>query len=103
MIATNRIVLSISVLAGVLLAACTTLPARSDISNVISHPAATDLRDPQFQADREAILATAGNYKVKFDFNETVAFDDDYFLKPRKVSGEQRRWLTLRRQARRVR
>ncbi|MEQ3627908.1 MAG: DUF6607 family protein [Hyphomonas sp.] len=87
MIATNRIVLSISVLAGVLLAACTTLPARSDVSNVISHPAATDLRDPQFQADREAILAMAGNYKVKFDFNETVAFDDDYFLKPRKVSG----------------
>lgn len=37
--------------------------------------------------DREAILAMAGNYKVTFDFTETVAFQSGYKLKEPKVSG----------------
>lgn len=43
--------------------------------------------DPQFEADRKAILAMAGNYHVTFDFIETVSFDTDYELKDRKLSG----------------
>jgi len=37
--------------------------------------------------DRAAILAMAGNYKVRFDFLETVSFVDGYEPKERKVSG----------------
>ncbi|MEO1251593.1 MAG: DUF6607 family protein [Pseudomonadota bacterium] len=41
----------------------------------------------KFQQDREAILAMAGDFRVQFDFIETVAFVDDYELKDRKLSG----------------
>ena len=41
----------------------------------------------QFQQDRNAILAMAGDYRVTFDFIETVSFDEDYELKKRKLSG----------------
>ncbi|WP_411816214.1 DUF6607 family protein [Hyphococcus sp. DH-69] len=41
----------------------------------------------KFEADRKAILAMAGNYKVKFDFIETVPFAADYEIKDRKHSG----------------
>ncbi|MEO0412220.1 MAG: DUF6607 family protein [Pseudomonadota bacterium] len=41
----------------------------------------------QFAADRQAILAMAGNYKVKFDFIETVALAPGYKIKDRKISG----------------
>ncbi|WP_425411054.1 DUF6607 family protein [Hyphococcus sp.] len=41
----------------------------------------------QFESDRKAILAMAGDYKVTFDFIETVSFDEDYALKDRKLSG----------------
>ena len=40
-----------------------------------------------FEKDREAILAMAGDYKVTFDFQETVALTDGYELKEDKLSG----------------
>lgn len=44
------------------------------------------LNQAEFQADRQAILAMAGNYDVSFDFIETVSFLAGYDLKDRKVS-----------------
>lgn len=41
----------------------------------------------QFEADRKAILAMAGDYKVTFDFQETVSFKADYDLKDRYKTG----------------
>ena len=40
-----------------------------------------------FERDREAILAMAGDYKVTFDFTETVPFIEGYELKEPKLSG----------------
>lgn len=40
-----------------------------------------------FAQDRQAILAMAGNFRVTFDFIETVSFVDSYALKDRKLSG----------------
>ncbi len=40
-----------------------------------------------FERDRTAILAMAGDYKVTFDFTETVSFVDGYELKEPKLSG----------------
>lgn len=44
-------------------------------------------RETKFEQDRQAILAMAGDYRVKFDFTETVALSPDYELKDRKLSG----------------
>lgn len=41
----------------------------------------------RYEADRQAILAMAGNYDVDFDFKETVSFVEGYALKERYVSG----------------
>jgi len=40
-----------------------------------------------FERDRQAILAMAGDYRVTFDFRETVAFTTDYELLDPKRSG----------------
>lgn len=40
-----------------------------------------------FEQDRESILAMVGDYKVTFDFTETVSFVDGYELKEPKLSG----------------
>lgn len=50
-------------------------------------PASASTHNEKFKADREAILAMAGNFRVTFDFIETVSFDEDYELKDRKLSG----------------
>ncbi|MEM1390631.1 MAG: DUF6607 family protein [Pseudomonadota bacterium] len=47
----------------------------------------TERSDAFFERDRESILAMAGNYRVRFDFIETVPFEPDYRLKEPKVSG----------------
>lgn len=44
-------------------------------------------KDEAFERDRAAILGMAGNYEVRFDFIEMVAFDPDYELKERDISG----------------
>ena len=40
-----------------------------------------------FGQDRQSILAMAGDYKVTFDFTETVSFVEGYELKEPKLSG----------------
>ena len=40
-----------------------------------------------FERDRQSVLAMAGDYKVTFDFIETVPFIEGYELKDRKLSG----------------
>ena len=87
MAAMSRIVFSFSLLASAGLAGCATAPVAAETAPMPVSEFVADTPDSQFQADREAILSMAGNFKVKFDFNETVSFPDDYYLKPRKVSG----------------
>jgi hypothetical protein len=41
----------------------------------------------RFEKDRKAILAMAGDYRVRFDFTETVSFDPAYTIKEPKRSG----------------
>ena len=50
-------------------------------------PAMAQDSEAQFEKDREAILAMAGNYKVTFDFQETVPLTEGYEPKDRKLSG----------------
>ncbi|MEM8920633.1 MAG: hypothetical protein AAGB25_04650, partial [Pseudomonadota bacterium] len=40
-----------------------------------------------FEQDRKSILAMTGDYKVTFDFTETVPFLEGYELKEPKLSG----------------
>ncbi|MDO9472599.1 MAG: hypothetical protein Q7J28_06040 [Caulobacter sp.] len=42
---------------------------------------------PAFEQDRQAVLAMAGEFKVRFDFRETAAFVADYTPIAPKVSG----------------
>lgn len=71
----------------ILMGACAAGPAPA--SNVAAPaPAQTEAPNPaRFEQDRQSILAMAGDFKVSFDFIETVSFDADYTLKPPKVSG----------------
>lgn len=57
-------------------------PAQASAAAAAHTPATAD-----FERDRQAILAMAGDYKVTFDFRETVALADGYELKPPKLSG----------------
>ncbi|MCA9500453.1 MAG: hypothetical protein MRJ67_13405 [Nitrospirales bacterium] len=50
-------------------------------SDAKRHNAAIAQPTGDFQKDRNAILAMAGNYRVTFDFEETVAFVKGYELK----------------------
>lgn len=54
-----------------LLSACATIPPET-MTKVQS--LSVLLGQPPAKVDRQAILAMAGNYKVKFDFTETVSF-----------------------------
>lgn len=71
---------SLIVCAALLLTACSTVKDNTDTA-VVSGSADNK------NADRQAILAMAGNYRVRFDFRETVAFQKDYDLKKRYQSG----------------
>ena len=79
-----------AVIASVLITGCVTPPAADATLNA---PASTISANAAvaphaaYEQDRQAILAMAGDYKVTFDFIETVAFADGYKLKDRKVSG----------------
>ena len=48
---------------------------------------AAEAEAAKFQADRAAILAMAGTFKVKFDFKESTAWDEAYALHEAKPSG----------------
>ena len=64
------------------LAGCVTADTSSSVTPQIpaTQPAA-------FEQDRESILAMTGDYKVTFDFTETVSFLEGYELKAPKLSG----------------
>ncbi len=83
---TSRPTLLFAAAAAILLAGCAT--AQTAALNAPA-PAATSQTNAEsdFEKDREAILAMAGNYRVTFDFIETVSFVEDYALKDRKLSG----------------
>ncbi|KCZ56304.1 hypothetical protein HY29_09645 [Hyphomonas beringensis] len=81
---------SLAVLAAASLAACATSAAQTGGHGADATSAATSstpVSEATFQKDRSAILAMAGDYKVKFDFIETVPFAENYELKPEKISG----------------
>ena len=70
--------------AGLLATACATTPetpATEPSGATASAPAGPS------EQDRQSILAMAGNYKVKFDFTETVVLKEGYELKEKKISG----------------
>lgn len=57
-------------------------------ADVAESPALTTKASQQkFQQDRRSILAMTGDYKVTFDFTETVPFIQGYELKEKKISG----------------
>jgi len=76
----------IAVAACLALTACNTGHSQSEVA--VSHqqeaPAATKAK---FKADREAILAMVGDFKVTFDFTETVAFQPGYKIKEPYITG----------------
>lgn len=61
--------------------ACTTIAATGD------QLIAEQSMSANFEQDRESILAMTGDYKVTFDFTETVSFVNGYELKDPKLSG----------------
>lgn len=72
--------LTMSVVLGLTLAA----PVAPVLAQAPKPPAATDAA---YQADRQAILAMAGDYQVRFDFRETVPFVEGYKPLEPKLSG----------------
>lgn len=70
---------SLTVLA--MASACTT-PVSGAALNVES-----EATTAAFEQDRQSILAMTGDYKVTFDFTETVSFVEGYALKDPKLSG----------------
>ena len=51
---------------------------------------AQSARQSPMERDRQSILAMAGDYRVRFDFNETVAFVSDYTpLEPKSSGGHE--------------
>ncbi|WEK42090.1 MAG: hypothetical protein P0Y64_11885 [Candidatus Sphingomonas colombiensis] len=67
-----------------LLAATAPLPALADGP---LKPRSAESESQSFQADRAAILAMAGNYKVTFDMRETTPWRADYTPIDPKISG----------------
>ncbi|MFW6412651.1 MAG: DUF6607 family protein, partial [Oceanicaulis sp.] len=72
--------------AAIALTACAAAPASN--SALIAAPAAPAAEDhrAQFEADRQAILAMAGEYAVTFDFTEFLPLDAGYELQEPKVT-----------------
>jgi len=68
-----------------LLSACATTSLSPPPAQDIANPSVTQTLPPR--ADREAILAMAGEFAVTFAFDETVALHRDYERKPPKRSG----------------
>ena len=73
--------------------ACTiAIALLATLSPIVAHAdgpvaASAETLEAKFQADRRLILAMAGNYNVKFDFQETTAWQPDYTPIAPKISG----------------
>lgn len=64
-----------------------TVPACTTISTTGGELLTERVTSANFEQDRESILAMTGDYKVTFDFTETVSFVNGYELKDPKLSG----------------
>jgi len=53
----------------------------------VATPVLAQSRASSFERDRQSILAMAGDYRVRFNFNETVSFTPDYVPLEPKTSG----------------
>lgn len=60
-------------------------------TTALAHPPipdrAADVEKTAFEADRADILAMAGNFKVRFDMQESTPWVSDYDARERKISG----------------
>lgn len=70
--------------AGFALTACAATPDTG--AAMTSAPVSTEAERAQFEADREAILAMAGEYAVTFDFTEFLPIEAGYELQDPKVT-----------------
>ncbi|GAB5458297.1 MAG: hypothetical protein Hens3KO_13270 [Henriciella sp.] len=64
-----------------------TVPACTTLSTTGDELITEQVTSANFEMDRESILAMTGDYKVTFDFTETVSFVSGYELKDPKLSG----------------
>tara|TARA_R110000796_G_scaffold64101_5_gene148419 strand:+ start:1164 stop:2219 length:1056 start_codon:yes stop_codon:yes gene_type:complete len=76
-----------ALLAGTLMTGCTTNGAAPTAYSAARSDLIASERPARLKQDRQAILAMAGDYKVTFDFTETVSFVEGYRLKAPKLSG----------------
>ncbi len=67
------------------LSGCATAGTGPALADLLATPVTA--RSDNFEKDRASILAMAGDYKVTFDFTETVSFVEGYELKAPKRSG----------------
>jgi hypothetical protein len=68
------------------LGGCVTAPTSDALTG--AKPAVQSVaQSTKFEKDRQSILAMAGDFKVTFDFTETVPFVEGYELKEPKLSG----------------
>jgi hypothetical protein len=77
--------LAFAVVVAVMLGACATTPDGQ--SATTTHQAMTSAEQVRFEQDRQAIMAQAGDYRVRFDFIETVGFATDYRVREPDRSG----------------
>jgi hypothetical protein len=68
-----------------MLSACATTPAGQPAASASA--TMTEAEQARFEQDRKAILAQAGDYRVRFDFIETVGFSTDYRVREPDRSG----------------
>ncbi|MEL6415185.1 MAG: DUF6607 family protein [Pseudomonadota bacterium] len=72
---------SATTLAAIVVTGCATAIAPEPAGETVA------VAPSNFEQDRQSILAMAGDYKVTFDFTETVSFVEGYELKEPKLSG----------------
>nr|WP_313391256.1 DUF6607 family protein [Brevundimonas diminuta] len=77
----RAILIAAALLTGAVPAALTTAAAAQ------STQAAAPARSPQFERDRQSILAQAGAFRVHFDMRENVSFSADYDPLEEQLSG----------------
>ncbi len=75
---------------GIFLSGALLMWSGTAVSLAASQPTASPAEQSKFQLDRQAILAMAGNYRVTFNFRETVSFAEHYQLqKPYEADGHE--------------
>ncbi len=82
-----RPLLSACLIGGALLSGCQTVSSQQKLPVSDASDTKTDAEQSVFLKERQAILAMVGDYKVTFDFTETVPLLKGYQLKDPKLSG----------------